>query len=52
MTEFLVYIRDILGAPAAGAEFLEYVFAGALLLVVIVSAISLVSGLFRWIGGL
>lgn len=52
MTEFVSYIQEVLGSPPAGAEFFEYIFAGALLLVVVVSAISLVSGLFRWIGGL
>lgn len=52
MTEFVGYIQTVLGSPPAGAEFFEYIFAGCLLLIVCVSAISMVSGLFRWIGGL
>lgn len=52
MTELLTYIRQLMGAPPVGLEPLEYVFAGVLLIILVSSAISLVSGIFKWIGGM
>ena len=52
MTEFVGYVSEILGAPPAGFEPLEYVFAGTLLVIVVMSAVSMISGIFKWIGGM
>lgn len=52
MTELLSYVRELMGAPPAGLESMEYVFAGVLLIILVSSAISLVSGIFKWIGGM
>lgn len=52
MTDFIGYIQEIIGVPPAGCESLEYMIAGALLLLLCMSAINLISSIFRWIGGL
>lgn len=44
-------LRALIGAPPAGLEFLEYVFLGFLLIFLVYSAVSLISGIFKWIGG-
>lgn len=53
MTETLItYVQQILGAAPQGFESVEYIIAGALLLVLCMSAISMISGIFKWIGGM
>lgn len=44
-------LRALIGSPPAGLEFLEYVFLGFLLIFLVYSAVSLVAGIFKWIGG-
>lgn len=44
-------LRALIGAPLAGFEFLEYIFLGFLLIFLVYSAVSLISGIFKWIGG-
>lgn len=44
-------LRVLIGAPPAGLEFLEYIFLGFLLIFLVYSAVSLISGIFKWIGG-
>ena len=50
--ELIPYLRDILGVPPSGCEPIEYIFAGALLVILCMSAVSMISGIFRWIGGM
>lgn len=52
MTEFIGYVSEILGPAPAGCEALEYIVAGCLLIMLCMSCVSFVSGLFKWIGGL
>lgn len=52
MTELITSIQGILGTPPVGCEALEYIIAGALLLMLCMSAVSMISGIFRWIGGM
>lgn len=52
MTELLSYVRGLMGVPPVGLEPMEYVFAGVLLVILVSSAISVISGIFKWIGGL
>lgn len=44
-------LRALIGVPPAGLEFLEYIFLGFLLIFLVYSAVSLISGIFKWIGG-
>lgn len=44
-------LRALIGTPPVGLEFLEYVFLGFLLIFLVYSAVSLISGIFKWIGG-
>lgn len=52
LTELLFYVRSLIGTPPVGLEPIEYVFAGALLIILVSSAISMISGIFKWIGGM
>ena len=52
MSEFVGYVSQILGSPPAGCEPLEYMIAGCLLVMLCMSCVSFISGLFKWIGGL
>lgn len=52
MTQLITAVREVLGTAPAGMEAVEYLVAGALLVVLCMSAISMVSGLFRYIGGI
>lgn len=40
-------LQALIGAPPAGYEFLEYLLVGLFCLMIVESAITLVSGLFR-----
>ena len=44
-------LRELSGAAPAGYEFLEYLFVGFFALLIVQSAISFVSGLFRKFSG-
>lgn len=44
-------LRALIGSPPAGLEFLEYLFLGFLLIFLVYSAVSLISAIFKWIGG-
>ncbi len=44
-------LRNLIGAAPAGYEFLEYLFVGFFVLMLVQSCISLISGLFRLFGG-
>ena len=44
-------LRELIGSAPPGYEFLEYLFVGLFVLMIVQSAISLISGLFRMFGG-
>lgn len=44
-------LRSLIGAAPAGYEFLEYLFVGLFVLMLVQSCISLISGLFRKFSG-
>ncbi len=44
-------LRALIGAAPEGYEFLEYIFVGLFVLMIVQSCISLVSGLFRIFSG-
>ena len=44
-------LRALIGAPPAGFEFLECLFVGLFVLLIVQSAITLISGLFRKFSG-
>ena len=51
MSVFVTELRSLIGEPPAGMEWLEYVVISMILLFLINSAVSFVSGIFNWIGG-
>lgn len=52
MTELITALQEVLGAPPPGAEIIEYMVAALIFLMVCMSAVSMLSGLFKWIGGM
>ena len=52
VTELMSSVVQILGPAPAGLEPIVYITAAALLVILCMSAVSLISGLFRYIGGL
>lgn len=52
MTQLITAVNEVMGAPPVGMEGVQYLVAGALLVVLCMSAVSMLSGLFRFIGGI
>lgn len=52
MTELLDAVSQIMGEAPPGLEAVEYMVAGALLVILCMSAVSMISGIFRFIGGM
>lgn len=46
------YVQEVLGQAPAGLQGLEYVVAAVILVFCCMSIINLISGIFRWIGGI
>lgn len=51
METMVFYVRQLLGPAPPGLECLEYILAGSLGLMLCFAAVSLIAGIFRWIGG-
>ena len=51
MDSLVLQLRSLIGTPPAGLEFLEYLFLGFLLIFLVYSAVSVISAVFRWLGG-
>ena len=51
MGEFISQLQGLIGVPPVGYEWLEYLFVGLLLILLVDSAISLVAAVFKLIGG-
>lgn len=51
MAQFISQIQSLIGIPPVGCEWLEYLFVGLLLILLVDSAVSLVAAVFKLIGG-
>lgn len=51
MDSLISQLRSLIGTPPAGLEFLEYLFLGFFLIFLVYSAVSVISAVFRWLGG-
>lgn len=52
MDQLITEVRSLLGAPPAGFETVEYMVAACLLVLLCMSAVGLVSSIFKWVGDL
>lgn len=50
MTEFILKLRELLGSPPSGYDWLEYLVAAIIVLFLLNCCVSFVAGLFKWIG--
>ena len=51
MAAFISEIQALIGVPPAGYEWLQYLAVLVILLFVLDSLVTLVAGIFKWIGG-
>lgn len=51
MAAFVSEIQALIGVPPAGYEWLQYLAVLVILLFVLDSLVTLVAGIFKWIGG-
>lgn len=49
--DLIAELRNLIGVPPAGFAFLEYILAGFLVIFLVYSACSIISMIFKWIGG-
>lgn len=51
LNNIIYELNRLIGAPPQDVLFLQYLFAGCFLMFLVHSAVSLISGIFKWIGG-
>lgn len=51
MAAFISEIQGLIGVPPAGYEWLQYLAVLVILLFLLDSLVTLVAGIFKWIGG-
>ena len=51
MASFISEIQSLIGAPPAGYEWLQYLVVAVLLIFLLDSLITMIAGIFKWIGG-
>ena len=51
MDVFISEIRRLIGSPPAGYEFQEYLVVAVILIFLLDSLITMIAGIFKWIGG-
>lgn len=51
MALFISEIQSLIGVPPAGYEFLEYLVVAVLLVFLLDSLVTMIAGIFKWIGG-
>ena len=51
MAAFISEIQSLIGSPPAGSEFLEYLVVAVILIFLLDSLITMIAGIFKWIGG-
>lgn len=49
--DLITEIQSLIGSPPAGFEWLEYLVLAVFLMFLVSAAVSVVSAIFRWIGG-
>ena len=50
VAEFVTELRNLIGAPPAGYEWLEYLAVAVILIFLLDSCVTLIAGIFKWIG--
>lgn len=51
MAAFISEIQSLIGAPPAGYEWLQYLVVSVLLIFLLDSLVTMIAGIFKWIGG-
>ena len=51
MAAFISEIQALIGVPPAGYEWLQYLAALVILLFLLDSLVTMIAGIFKWIGG-
>lgn len=51
MPAFISEIQRLMGSPPAGYEWLQYLVVGVLLIFLLDSLVTMIAGIFKWIGG-
>lgn len=51
MAVFISEIQNLIGLPPAGYEWLQYLIVAVILLFLLDSLITMIAGIFKWIGG-
>ena len=51
MAAFISEIQRLIGSPPAGFAFLEYLVGAVILIFLLDSLITMIAGIFKWIGG-
>lgn len=51
MAAFISEIQRLIGAPPAGYEWLQYLVVAVLLIFLLDSLVTMIAGIFKWIGG-
>lgn len=51
MAAFITEIQSLIGVPPAGYEWLQYLGVLVILLFLLDSLVTMIAGIFKWIGG-
>lgn len=51
MAEFISEIQALIGVPPAGYEWLQYLALVVILIFLLDSLVTMIAGIFKWIGG-
>lgn len=51
MAAFIIEIQSLIGVPPAGYEWLQYLGVLVILLFLLDSLVTMIAGIFKWIGG-
>lgn len=51
MDAFISEIQSLIGVPPAGYEWLQYLVVAVLLIFLLDSLVTMIAGIFKWIGG-
>ena len=51
MAAFISEIQSLIGAPPVGYEWLQYLVVAVLLIFLLDSLVTMIAGIFKWIGG-
>lgn len=51
MAAFISEVQSLIGAPPVGYEWLEYLVVAVILIFLLDSLVTMIAGIFKWIGG-